>query len=1225
MEKEYYIKMGNDNYGPYTFAQVCSLGIFDTTFVSIPQDNSGWKMAKDIQELQGFTVTEETMTLQSPEDCQFFLREGASIYGPYTIEEFAYLDIKEGSFVGVNGTRKWYLAESISGLLPLLDNYKERILQQANQTETPQEELYYVSLEGENFGPFDLSGMREFGLFNSTLVRKYNENFWRIAETLPELQGYTIPEPTPEPIPEPVLGPTPEPTSEPVPEPIPEPVPEPIPTIVNSPDTTVGQSPMLYDLSEDLDQVYGKYKDEILQVLTEGKDDFRSSNPINHTNYSEEVFEMAIWQYSLKHSALLEMLRKAKKKCEAFEAKYNEDSQRLNNLYLQKTVVEPSLHQPTDLQQITAIDERRRLARERYEETKSEVLRKIRSAVESFYMKNPLVFNERYEIAPKSESRWHNLTRENRDVQKRFYLGEFHTKLSFFGETISVRERKYPVFLNGKHLVLHYDQRDKQLCLDIVNTLLGRALMAVPSGGLLLSMIDAKEMDGTGEEWKQLNRRVIKISARSADIMKVLDETVLHIEHIIQNLLTGQNNLVDYNANKENQEPYRILIIEDYPVGIPMEGINQLKKILRNGIRAGVTVVLMNNEDEIKRSEDALKAFRMLDLELFKDDITQLYWPKKESENAFLPFYEYDLFSDDMLRQIVNSVNKGFEVKTETVLNLMDYLPDRKDWWTGVSASMVEIPFGMSTTKNISQLRITQESGQNSAVVIGIPGSGKSVFLHSIILDSAIKYSPDELQMYLLDFSGVEFNVYANHSLPHARVIAPEAEREFGLSVLRELKEEGARRMTLCRENEVTSIVQYRNKNPEAIMPRLLVIIDEFQKIFEVENDAISKEANSIIHIIIQEYRKFGINLVLATQRIPSSSVLPRDLIANRVVFKSAPNDFSALVSWQGNMMPNLKTGQCIYNAESGAVYANEQAQGFYIPMHDIEKLLDELEAKGRSKGYVNKNLIVFRGNDLPDFKERRLPKRYMVVQDIPEEVPVCLGQSIAISDTDVCAVLRKESTNNLLIIGGEKDVAQKLMLHAALSTTLSHTSDSASFYLFNFMRPTDPQYNLPAENFEGMPFPVKLVEKMSEVKDVLTEVKNEIDARKQDETKALTHIYLNFFAFQLGRVFDRGGRRGDDVSEEGQLLDCILRHGPAYGVFTLLQVDKTDGLARIGTPIPCFTHRVVMQISENESIKLMDSPLGNRLFVMSRPSSKFRAFYRDQNRNVTIKFKPYK
>lgn len=1223
MEKEYYIKMNNENYGPYSFTQVCSLGVFDTTFVSVPQDNAGWRMAKDVPELQGFTITEETTSLQAPESSQFFVREGASIYGPYTIEELACMEVKEGSFVGINSSSKWYLAELVDGLLPLLEQYKARIVEQHQQQQneaaqrreqlrdrstpgTPispyaDDELYYVSLDNENYGPFDLQSLRGFGLFDSSMVRKYNEDIWRLANTLPELNGYTVSEEI-----QPVEAPPTSPVNEPY------------------------HNTALYDMAEDFNSIYDNYRNEILQKLFFYKNEYLQKEEANVPNrYSEEMFEMSWSRYQRGFDVLIKTLGDVRLKCDAFEKKYQEDAQGLNNLYLQKTLVAPMLHQAPDIQEMTQIDGRRRQVSEKYEKIRSELLLEIKLIIESFNRKNPPVFNERYELASSTENCWQILERMDSDSQKRYYVGDSKFDFAFFNTIVKIDRREYLPFLNAHHYVFRYAGKDRQKCLNATNTLISRSLMAVPSGGLRLTMIDANGMNGTNDEFKSLSRNVFRISSRSVDIMKVLDETVLHIENVIQHMLAGQSSLADFNNNKENKEQYRILVIEDFPIGIPMEGINQLKKILKNGIRAGVVAVLLVNEDEINRSEDALKAFRLLDLEQFLVntslfDFVNNVLPQENRE--FNPELHFDVFSNALIKRIVASVNKGFEVQTETVLHLEDYLPDRKEWWTGTSASLVEIPFGMSNTKAIAQLRITQESGQNSAVVIGIPGSGKSVFLHSIIVDAAVKYSPDELQMYLLDFSGVEFNTYANHKLPHARVIAPEAEREFGLSVLRELKEEGARRMTLCRDNDVTSIVEYRKRNPNAVMPRLLVIIDEFQKIFEVENDAISKEANSIIHIIIQEYRKFGINLILATQRIPSSSVLPRDLIANRVVFKSAPNDFSALISWQnGITMPALHTGQCIYNAESGASYANEQTQGFFIPLRNIEKLVDELNEKARSEGRDNKDLIVFRGNDLPDFKNRRLPHKYMVVQDIPEEVPICLGQSIAISDTDVCAVLRKESTNNLLIIGGEKDVAQNMMLHAALSTTLSHTSDSASFYLFNFMRPTDVQYNLPAENFEGMPFPVRLIEKMTEVKDVLTEVKNEIDARKQDETKALTHIYINFFAFQLGRVFDRGGRRGDDVSEEGQLLDYILRQGPAYGVFTLLQVDKMDGLARIGTPITCFTHRAVMQISENESIKLMDSPLANRLFIMSRPSSKFRAFYRDQNKNVTIKFKPYK
>ena len=74
------------------------------------------------------------------------------------------------------------------------------------------------------------------------------------------------------------------------------------------------------------------------------------------------------------------------------------------------------------------------------------------------------------------------------------------------------------------------------------------------------------------------------------------------------------------------------------------------------------------------------------------------------------------------------------------------------------------------------------------ALIAGKTGSGKSTMLHALITNIALTYSPDEAELYLIDFKkGVEFRAYAVNKLPHARVIAIESEREFGLSVLQRL------------------------------------------------------------------------------------------------------------------------------------------------------------------------------------------------------------------------------------------------------------------------------------------------------------------------------------------------------------------------------------------------------------------------------------------------------
>src|SRR6185437_779439 len=103
-------------------------------------------------------------------------------------------------------------------------------------------------------------------------------------------------------------------------------------------------------------------------------------------------------------------------------------------------------------------------------------------------------------------------------------------------------------------------------------------------------------------------------------------------------------------------------------------------------------------------------------------------------------------------------------------------------------------------------------------------GSGKSTLLHALITNLALQYSPDEVELYLVDFKkGVEFKTYAVHELPHARVIAIESEREFGLSVLKRLDSELKSRGERFRAVGAQDLASWRQNVPEGRAPRVLL------------------------------------------------------------------------------------------------------------------------------------------------------------------------------------------------------------------------------------------------------------------------------------------------------------------------------------------------------------------------------------------------------------------
>lgn len=797
---------------------------------------------------------------------------------------------------------------------------------------------------------------------------------------------------------------------------------------------------------------------------------------------------------------------------------------------------------------------------------------------------------------------------------------------SLFGDLLNVDRFDIADLLAERHLYIRCNHDTAPMAESFVNTMICRLLLTAKPGKLTVNMVDTVDMEGTSASLKSV-AKIFKVYSQQMEIHKMLENELHHIENVIQNLLVYPiTTLREYNKQKNATEPCHIIALKDFPIGLNEDDISMVLRIMKNGPRAGVFVFIVHNEDELMRWVKAQNIMHVFDITRVTDvsysfDFINGIYPGTVNERGVMQHITFPVFNEHQVAGIADYMRRQLSAKAPDVVEFASYLPPSHQWWKGSSASEITIPFGLDSEKALATVAITQESGENSAVVAGVPGSGKSVFLHSLICNTAVKYSPDEVELYLIDFSGVEFNTYAVNMLPHAKVIAPEAEREFGLSVLRELKEEGARRMALCRDNGVSNIVDLRQVLTGARIPRLLVVIDEFQKLFEIESDHISREAMSIIHVIIKEFRKFGINLILATQKLAdiNSSILPKDLIANRLVFKCSPADIGLIGM---NTVPQLATGECIYNSQLGVASANRKIKSFYIKKDEVSALVKALHEKGVNENKRATDPIIFRSNDLPEFK----PQPGITMQALPSAVNIFLGEPLSISPVDVSATLSRRTADNILVIGGEPDVAQRIAINAAFSIFAAHSDKSAIIVNLNFMRPGDPLAGLPLQLYNPDVFETMHCTRADDVMTALTTVKAEMDARIADDTREQSCIYVSVYALELAQMFKRGGRRGDDVSEAGQLLGAIINKGPLVGIYTILQVDNLANLSQIGDSVlSAFCHRVALQMDERESQKIVGDDSASRLYVMNRPSSKFRAYYFNNRNRTLVKFKPYK
>jgi hypothetical protein len=504
----------------------------------------------------------------------------------------------------------------------------------------------------------------------------------------------------------------------------------------------------------------------------------------------------------------------------------------------------------------------------------------------------------------------------------------------------------------------------------------------------------------------------------------------------------------------------------------------------------------------------------------------------------------------------------------------------------------------------------------------------------------ALRYSPDEVELYLVDFKkGVEFKTYATHALPHARVVAVESEREFGLSVLQRLDAELTRRGELFRRAGVTDLASYRNlgdgngaaeKHPAAhaarranSLPRILLIVDEFQEFF-IEDDRLAQEAGLLLDRLVRQGRAFGMHILLGSQTLGGAYSLARttiDQMAVRIALQCSEADAHLILSRENTEARLLsRPGEAIYNAANGLIEGNNFFQIVWLDDDRRDELLGQAQALAERNGVRRAEpMIVFEGNVAADIRTNEHLTGTTASETLSRSSwSAWLGDAVAIKEP-TRAVFRRQSGSNLVVIGQQDEAALALFVASALSLAqgraeaepmpmvIAHATDGAAQEALDALPSVAPvrvltQRDLPA---------------------VLGKWHEELERRLQGESRATPQFLFIYGLHRLRdvrRPEDEFGfsRKGDDNNPYRQLTR-LLREGPPVGLFTIVWCDTVTNLQRYfdRQTLREFEMRVLFQMSANDSSALMDSPVASRLGPQ-------RAVFYTEDQGKIEKFRPY-
>jgi S-DNA-T family DNA segregation ATPase FtsK/SpoIIIE len=761
-----------------------------------------------------------------------------------------------------------------------------------------------------------------------------------------------------------------------------------------------------------------------------------------------------------------------------------------------------------------------------------------------------------------------------------------------------------------------------------------RCLTAIPPGQVRFTILDPV---GLGENFAAFGHLADfveslvtgRIWTEATHIEQRLADVTAHIENVNQHFLRNQfQSLAEYNEQAgEIAEPYRILVIANFPVNFSADAARRLLSIAANGARCGVHTLI-----SVDMSQPLPQGFPLADLEraattlVWKDD--KFVW--NDSDYSRFPLRLETPPPDQIATALLRVVGEEARTASRVEVPFSLLAPPPAERWTGDSRSSIRVPLGRAAALKNHYLHLGPGTSQH-VLIAGKTGSGKSTLLHALITQLALFYSPDEVELYLVDFKkGVEFKTYAVHELPHARVIAVESEREFGLSVLQRLDAELKLRGEQFRALGVNDLSSYRQAAQKPL-PRVLLIVDEFQEFF-VEDDKLAQEAALLLDRLVRQGRAFGVHILLGSQTLGGAYSLARstiDQMAVRIALQCSETDGHLILSKENGAARLLaRPGEAIYNDANGRVEGNHLMQTVWLSDAQHEEALVAVRELAQERNYVPAQpQIIFEGTAPAELAKNPLLSRLLdnpAWPGAPGEWVAWLGEAIAIKDP-TAVVFRRQSGSNLLLIGQHEEAAANLLTSILLSLAAhrplveTEADQAMRFHVLGGLAAGSDKL------LEGLPTPVHWCA-AQQMPATLGDLAQEVDRRHK--TPALTAPPQFLFINGLQRFRDLRkqedefgfSRRGDDkVANPAKLFATIIREGPAVGVFTVVWCDTLANLQRVleRQALREFEMRVLFQMSAADSSNLIDSPLASRL-------GPYRAFYYTEDQGRLEKFRPY-
>ena len=296
-------------------------------------------------------------------------------------------------------------------------------------------------------------------------------------------------------------------------------------------------------------------------------------------------------------------------------------------------------------------------------------------------------------------------------------------------------------------------------------------------------------------------------------------------------------------------------------------------------------------------------------------------------DSIYAPYTSYN-YNKSIGSSVIRALESDFANDPGDIRPNKEFIANvigKNNLWKDTTVDGIKLNYGYMDGDPTKTRAIELGDAPVHGLMVGATGAGKSALANHLIACLTQRYSPEWLELVLVDFKNAEFPMYASpNALPHARLISGTKDGEYAISVFDYLIFEMNERVKLMKPYKLNHVRDYnklilKGEIKAPIIPRILFYVDEFTVIFNEVPPKVVGIIEQRITSLSTLARFVGIHMLFQTQYFSGTiNKNVMDQFTLRVALRSSATNSEMIM---GSKLPSLlpKRGQCYTNESMGA------------------------------------------------------------------------------------------------------------------------------------------------------------------------------------------------------------------------------------------------------------------------------------------------------------------